>query len=325
MSAPPMSRTALDRPRAPYVALGDGLYESHYLKVADPGGGRAVWVRQTSLKRPGSPARGTVWATVFDRSGDAGGPLARRETFGEPLVDPGAGTWARFGGAEIGPGRAAGTLEEITWDLTWSVRAAPSPYLPSTRLYDRPFPRSNGIALVPSMRATGLVRVGAHAWELDGWPGMIGHNWGSDHAAHWVWMHAAGLPDRDGSGWFDLVLARLPLPGGRFTPWLASGAMCVDGVRSRLGGPTARFRGFRADVADDRVDVRLPGGVRAEVTGSPDATVSWDYAAPHGAGRDVRNCSVSDGTLTLGDGRALALPGGWALEVGRPARAPASP
>lgn len=314
-----MTRPALDRPRTPYVSLDGALYESYYLKAADPAGGRAIWVRQTALKRPGSPARGTVWVTVFDRSSDAGGPLARRETFTEPLVDPGAGVWARFGGAEIGPGHAAGTLEEVTWDLFWRDGAPPSPYLPSERLYDRPFPRSNGIALVPSLRAAGLVRVGAHAWELDGWPGMVGHNWGSDHAAHWVWMHAAGLPDRDGDGWFDLVLAKLPLPGGRLTPWLASGAMEIDGARTRLGGPTARLRGFGADVTEDAADVRLPGGVRAQVRMDPDATVGWDYAAPHGAGRDVRNCSVSDGTLTLGDGRALDLPGGWALEVGRPA------
>lgn len=314
-----MTRAALDRPRTPHVALDGAMYESHYLKVADPAGGRALWVRQTALKRPGAPARGTVWVTVFDRSSDAGGPLARRETFAEPLIDPGAGAWARFGGAEIGPGHAAGTREEVTWDLTWRDEAPPSPYLPSERLYDRPFPRSNGIALVPSMRATGLVRVGAHAWELDGWPGMVGHNWGTDHAAHWVWMHAAGLPDRDGAGWFDLVLAKLPLPGGRFTPWIASGAMSIDGAHTRLGGPTARFRGFRADVSDDEVDVRLPDGVHAHVTMDPDATVTWDYAAPHGAGRDVRNCSVADGSLTLGDGRSLALPGGWALEVGRPA------
>lgn len=97
--------------------------------------------------------------------------------------------------------------------------------------------------------------------------------------------------------------------------------MVVDGVRARLGGPTARLRGLRAEVSDDEVDVRLPGGVRAHVTMDPNATVTWDYAAPRGPGREVRNCSVSDGTLACGDAHVVDLPGGWALEVGRPASA----
>lgn len=311
-----MTAVPLDRPRAPGSAANAALYESHYLKATDPAGGRAVWIRQTALKRPGAPARGTVWATVFDTS--AGAPVARRETFDEPVQDPGPQAWARFGGAEIGPGAARGALDPVTWNLTWRADAEPGPYLPSAALYDRPFPKSNGIALVPAGRFDGTLEVAGETWDLVGWPGMAGHNWGADHAAHWVWIHAAGLPDRGGAGWIDLILARVKL-GPVLTPWIVSGAMCVDGVRQRLGGPTARFRGFAADIADDRVDVRLPGGVRVEVAGDPACTVGWDYAAPHGPGRAVRNCSVADGTLTLGDGRVLALPGGWALELGRPA------
>ncbi|MBJ7332830.1 MAG: hypothetical protein JHC95_23255 [Solirubrobacteraceae bacterium] len=308
--------TPLDRPRAPQVALGRAIYESHYLKTTDPAGGRALWIRQTALKRPGVPARGTLWATVFDR--EASAPLARRTTFDEPLIDPGAGAWARFGGAEIGPGHAAGTLDEVTWDLTWEDGAEPNLYLPSTALYDRPFPRSGGLALTPATSVSGLVRVADQAWEVGGWPTMLGHNWGSDHAAHWVWIHAALLPDQDGRGWVDLILARVKV-GPALTPWIVSGAMEIDGERRRLGGPTARFRGFKADVAGDRVILALPGGVGLDVRMDPAATVTWDYAAPHGPGRDVRNCSVSDGTLTLPGGRELALPGAWALEVGSPA------
>lgn len=314
-----MSRLALDRPRAPHVALDDPLYESHYVKVADPQGGRALWVRQTSLKRPGAPARGTVWAIAFDRP--AGRVVQRRETFDAPVVDPGPGAWASFGGAQLGPGAAQGALDPLAWDLTWTAQTAPSPYLPSETLYDRPFPKSNGVALVPSAMANGTVEVDGVRWEVRDWPGMVGHNWGTDHAAHWVWIHAAGLP---GGAWVDLVLARVKI-GPLTSPWMASGAMEVDGVRRRLGGPTARLRGFKVVIAPDRADVRLPEGVRIEVAGDPACTVAWDYAAPHGPGRDVRNCSVADGTLTLGDGRTLSLDGGWAFEVGRPAGAGAVP
>ncbi len=32
--------------------------------------------------------------------------------------------------------------------------------------------------------------------ELDAWPGMVGHNWGAEHAERWIWIHGAGLRGR---------------------------------------------------------------------------------------------------------------------------------
>jgi hypothetical protein len=51
------------------------------------------------------------------------------------------------------------------------------------------------------------------------WRGTVGHNWGSEHADSWVWLHAAGFggaPDN----WLELVLARMSTAPVRACPGL---------------------------------------------------------------------------------------------------------
>jgi hypothetical protein len=303
--------------RAPSAPLGAGLYESHYLTAVDPAGGRAVWLRYTALKRPGARARPTVWMTWFERGAPA--PRARRVTTSDPLADPGTG-WARSALGELGPGTARGEIEDAAWDLTWEPRAPALPYLPARWLYDRPVPRSGGVALAPAASVSGtLCLAGGEPVELRGWEGMIGHNWGSEHAEHWSWLHAGGLgPDR--SGWLDLVLVRIRL-GPLLTPWIAAGALHVDGRTLA----TARRGRVRRELAGERTAVHVPmsGGATLELTVSnpAGATVTWDYASPSGAGRVVRNCLVADASLRLhtrAGERAFELAAGFAVEHGAP-------
>jgi hypothetical protein len=317
----------LARARAPSARLGAGLYESHYLTAVEPSGGRALWLRHTALKRPGAPARSTTWVTWFDRA--APSPSAWRVTNGAPIEEPGA-DWARGPHGVIGPGRARGALETVSWDLAWESRAPQLPYLPARVLYDRPLPRSGGVALVPAARFSGRVAgTDAAPVTLDDWQGMVGHNWGSEHAEHWSWLHAGAL-GADGTGWLDLVLVRVRL-GPLLSPWIASGALHLDG---RTHGVARRGR-VRREVTGERTDVAvaLTGGTRLvlTITAPISATAGWDYASPSGAGRDVRNCSVADGSIRLsgargdrgpanaGDTRELDVEGRFAVEHGAPA------
>lgn len=309
--------------RAPGAALRVSLYESHYLTAVDPAGGRAVWLRHTSLKPPGEPARATVWLTSFDRAAPA--PVALRITAEEPVADPGP-AWSRSSLGEIGPGRAAGAMGGAVWELRWSAAGAEVPYLPARWLYDRPFPRSGGVALTPHTAVSGAVtlpaargapvRPGAQARvKLEGWDGMVGHNWGSEHLEHWVWVHAGGFGEGRGN-WFDLVLARVRL-GPVLTPWLASGAVCVDGSRhepARRGRIRLRREGERSWMA-----VPLIGGepLRLELTAPGAATVHWDYASPSGHGRRVEHSSVADAVVGLG-GRRWELGARTSVEIGSP-------
>ncbi len=322
----PGPMTSLASPRAPAAPLGAALYESHYLTAADPAGGRALWLRFTALKRPGEPAHLTSWLTLFDAS--AGAPRALRVTADEPLTDPGA-RWARSSLGEIGPARTRGELTDTadagragrcrraSWDVRWGPRAGEVAYLPARWMYDRRVPRSNGAALVPAASATGTLVLDGDRVTIDGWEAMVGHNWGSEHADQWCWIHAGRLGE-DGRGWLDLVLVRIRV-GPLVTPWIASGALDLDG-RRYVPAPLHRVTCERAG---ERTRLRMSMSGRAAVTVELTApardTVTWDYASPRGPGRAVDNCSVADAHIALettGASRSLAVTGCAAVEHG---------
>ncbi len=76
--------------------------------------------------------------------------------------------------------------------------------------------------------------VGGDRIEVGGWPGMIGHNWGAEHAERWVWIEGSDLDGEPGS-YFDLAAGRIKI-GPLTTPWVANGMLRLDGVEHRLGG-----------------------------------------------------------------------------------------
>lgn len=312
------SRDDLDAPRAPGAPRGAPLYESHYVLATRPDGGRAVWIRYTAHKEPGEPARGTLWCTAFDAEAPA--PVARRVESTAPLAAPPDGAWAAIDGATIGPRRAAGQVADCAWELSWCEEAPALPYLPSRALYDRPFPRSQGVAMVPCATFAGSVEVAGQTWSLDGWRGMVGHNWGADHADEWLWLHATGLGDDDPGGWLDLVLVRVRLGPVR-TPWLPSGAIAPGGAPRRATLAQARGLEVRLASGSARITIpRMPGGALSIATDLPaPATVGWDYASPGGHSRDVRNCSIATATVTWGDRPPVELPRRFAFEHGAPA------
>jgi hypothetical protein len=305
---------SLEAPRAPKAPLTAPLYESHYLTAADPAGDRAVWIRYTSEKRPGEAPRGSLWCTYF---GGNASPVARRTADARPLPEPEAGGWARIDGAEIGPAGASGELADCRWSVSWSAAAEPLPYLPATLLYDQRVPRSNGAALVPDATFDGTLTVAGATVAMTGWRGMVGHNWGSDHADRWVWLHTSGLGSRDPAGWLDLILARVRV-GRWLTPWLPAGALQIDGRRHPIRATAARGLHLRID--GPRLELEIPrlegGGLRVEADSPAERTATWDYPTPSGAVRDVRNCSVASARLVLGTSGACAIDGTLAVEIG---------
>lgn len=277
----------LARARAPYRL---GLYESHYLTATDPAGGRALWLRHTSLH--GKPS---VWVTWFGPE-----PEAQRQELDEPLSTT---DWPRCSLGVMTAGGAQGRLGDKDWDLTWEPLAEPLPYLPAGFLYDKSLPRSNGAAVVPHATVHG--RYGDT--PLDGWHGVVGHNWGREHAEQWCWLHAV-LPH----GWVDLVLVRVRV-GPALTPWIAGGGVLLDGSlrRTRPGRVSIRSEG-------DRTTARVPlRGGRISLDVDAAHWVRWDYASPQGPPRTVRNCSVADARIRLDDGRTWQLDGTVAVEHGR--------
>jgi hypothetical protein len=308
--------------RFPRVAAKAGHYESFYIKACRPGGGQAIWIRHTVHKRPGAEPSASIWFTLFDR--DAEGPRATKATVPADELSAPVGLWIRVDRAEIGPGRASGSVAtealRASWDLTFSGEAAPCKYLPADWLYEAPVPRTKFVAPFPDARFDGRLEVGGREIELRGWPGMVGHNWGSEHAERWVWLEGTGFEGRSDT-YFDAGAARVKV-GPWTTAWLPAGTLVLEGRAHRLGG-FGRIRSTSVVARPSECEFTLPGKdvlVRGRVTAPEKDFVGWIYADPKGPEHNTLNCSVADLELTVerpGEPPVeLGLSGGAAYELG---------
>jgi hypothetical protein len=301
----------------PHAAIGSGMYESFYLRAVSPEEPVGVWIRHTVHKAPGRPPRGAVWCTVFDAR--SGRPFMHKQG-DEPLSVP-AGGWIAVGEhASMGADRAEGSCGPARWSLRFSAEQPELRHLRPEFLYRAPFPRTKLTSPAPIASFDGVLELeGRPAIELRGWPGMVGHNWGREHAERWIWLHGVGFEGAP-QAWIDVALGRL-LIGGRMTPWVANGALCLDGRRHRLGGLLAR--GLRVSETPDGCQLQIPGAggltLAARVDVPAQAAAGWRYADPDGAEHHVINCSVSALQLDMkpaGAHRTLRTDHGCAYELG---------
>ncbi len=308
--------------RFPRVAGKAGHYESFYVKACQPGGGRGVWIRHTVHKRPGAEPNASIWFVLFDR--EAGGPRATKVTVPAADLSVPEGGWIRVDGAEIGPGRAEGAVAtdavEASWSFTFATDADPCKYLPADWLYRAPLPRTKFVAPVPLTHFDGRLEVDGEGVDVSAWPGMIGHNWGTEHAERWVWLEGTGFAEAPGT-YFDAGAARVKL-GSRTSPWIPSGMLMLEGEPHRLGGLGA-IRSASVEEAPAACSFVLPGKdvlVRGRISAPEKDFVGWVYADPEGPEHNTVNCSVADLELTVErpglPPRELTLAGGGAYELG---------
>jgi hypothetical protein len=298
------------------------MYESFYVRAVSPSEPVGLWIRNTVQKAPGRAPQGSVWCTVFDAR--RGAPYMHKLT--SNLLSVPDGGWIAVAegeeqGATIGPGGAEGRCGQASWSLRLESGEAALEHLPSRWLYRTPLPRTKSTSPHPAALLGGVLELNGSAIELRSWPAMVGHNWGSEHAERWIWLHGLGF-DGAPEAWLDVVLARVEL-AGRVTPWLASGALSLDGRRHRLGGLRARGVDVDADASGCSVRLGGHGGLRvqARVRVPPDAAAGWRYSDPRSGEHDVVNCSVSALDLDVRlpgktAARSLHSPHGAAYELG---------
>jgi len=311
------------QPRYVEAPAKAGLYESLYLTAHHPTEPRALWVRHTVSKPPGTAPRASLWCTWFDDNGVRAAKVTTTEasSTAERPLQVGDHGW-------IGAGGAAGAVElpslVARWELRFCDPEAPMLHLPKPWMYTAPVPRTKSLSAAPMLRLEGSLTVDGHDVDVDGWPCSIGHNWGAEHAERWIWVHADGEAE-DGPVWLDAIVGQIRV-GPATTPWIANGAISIDGRRHRLGGLR---RGVATPVTEQEngASVVLRGdGISVEVRCDVDVLrcVAWSYADPAGRMSEVVNSSVARMILTIerpGQPRLEATSPVSAFELGAEERA----
>ena len=289
--------------RFPGLPLSAGHYESFYLKASHPVDPVSIWIRYTVHKRPGAAPLGSLWFTLFDSRED--GPWAVKATTGEVGAAP--GEYVHVGDARFEPGRVLGSAaadvgpdrREAAWDLSFDSPEASFHHLPRDFMYRAPLPRTKLLSPYPDARFEGSVRAGDRSVDITEWRGMIGHNWGAQHAERWIWLQGAGFEGHD-EAWIDAALGRIRV-GPWTTPWVANGVLSLDGVRHRLGGLGATRR-TEVSERPDGATFALPGReitVQGQVGADRKDFVGWVYADPDGSEHNTVNCSIANLVLTV--------------------------
>ena len=276
-----------------------GGYESWFVSARDPESPRALWIRQTRLWLREGPESVALWCGLFDR-GSGQRPVMIKQVFAALPPDAAAGP-GQFRGNAVLAARSAG------WDLTIGGGQPPLRPLRPAALYRSPLPRTKLEASVPDCLVTGTVDIDGQPAEVSRWRGTVGHNWGSEHADSWVWLHAAGFGAAP-EAWLELVLARIRVGRARL-PWTAMGALSLGGEPIPLGGlgrrPLVAAQPGRLAAAIPSPGARL----QVNVTTADENAVVVPYTDPSGGSRAVRHAALATVGLTWhrrGD-RELAL------------------
>lgn len=282
--------------RYPKVPAGSGHYESFYLKAAAPEGGRAIWIRHTVHKRPGEEPTGAVWLTWFDAARSE--PLAAKRRVGAAEISVPDKTYIRAAEPEIAPGRVQGQLDDgvpASWSLRFKDHGGPLHHFPAQWMYERRLPKTKLLSPHPCASFDGILDVGDERIVLDAWPGMIGHNWGAEHAESWIWIHGATVGDDGSRGYVDLGAGRVRL-GPLTTPWVVNGEIVHRGERHRVGGLGRQLK-THVDAEPTRCGFTVGGEglvARGSVSGPREHFVGWVYADPVGPEHHSLNCSIAD-------------------------------
>jgi len=164
-----------------------GHVESYFLKINDPKGERALWVKATILARTLGEPVAESWAIAFERSKP---PIARKATipfsqarFSKGAIDIELPTLSMTSARVAGEHGSALSFDFAIEDAT------PPLFHYMKRFYEGRFPSSKLMSPMPNLRARGEARVGDRVWKIDGWRGLLGHNWGRGHAFAYAWGH----------------------------------------------------------------------------------------------------------------------------------------
>lgn len=264
-----------------------GFYESNYLKATAPDGQRAFWIKYNILA-PFDPAESAVaelWAVLFDW--ESGPPLVVKEV--RPMT---AVTISKeellieSNGCRLVPAEATGQIEDEGGQARWTLKLegdeSPLFHLPFARLYTMGFPKKKILTPAPRLTFTGEFTIAGKTLAVAGWPGLRGHNWGSEHAHTYAYGNCSQF-DGDPMAILDGFTARIRL-GPLTSPWLSTAVLRTGGQEIKLNS-LAGWLTPQAVVAFPRWQVTFRGSgyrLRAAWKAPPETFAGLRYRHPDG-------------------------------------------
>jgi hypothetical protein len=179
-----------------------GHYEVYYVTLTDPTTGVGLWIRYTMLaplpQADGSPSA-ALWFLAMDPRPGARSTTARKEIFPiDRLHADGSPFKLQIDAATLTDGGMTGTLDDVSWDLSW---------VPGAKAYQHVHPVlrrarvAKTVLVLPHADLTidGTVEIAGERLALHAAKGGQAHLWGSKHAASWAWAHCNDFMTLDGS------------------------------------------------------------------------------------------------------------------------------
>lgn len=318
-------------------ARGRGHVESYFLKANEPNGERALWVKATIFCSSVEPDRAVAegWAIAFDKRSGKAKNIAVKHTlpyssasFGASGLDVG---WAftppsasREERMEIRPGKTSGFIsrreQSIDWSLSFAGEASPFVPFPHPSMYTGRFPKSKTLTPYPDLVMNGEVVVSGERWEISGWRGMQGHNWGVGHADLYAWCHVNAWEGDTEELVVEALSGRVRV-GPVLTPVLTLVCARYRGVTYLWNGPLELVRNH-GDIGLRHYSFSAENGF-ARIEGSFESTtddmVGLYYPNPEGPMTYCLNSKLSRANVRLSvRGRApvVATSKQAALEIG---------
>jgi len=305
-----------------------GFYESHFIKVNLPDENAAFWWKFTILKPLKGPVQFDVWGIFFDAL-DPSRSVALKESFtSEDTAIERDRLYCRYGSNELEHGGTRGALSgaiNMNWDVRWDVNETGFRHFPKPWMYTAPIPKTKALSPVLSSQFYGSVTVGKRTFHLNGHKGMQGHNWGSQHAHSWVWVHCNQFSS-DESAVFEAVSSQIQvgpvrspqltimhLDDGVDDPLTLNGWIEMARISSKLHDLRWTFSGVTGH--------RMIEGV---FFAPPERFVGINYSDPDGTITHCLNSKIAQGEVRVlhrsGAGwrlkRTLTTGQGAALEIG---------
>jgi hypothetical protein len=311
----------------PRFRPGADHVESWFVRANDPSAPRAVWLKATVLTKADGTSVAEAWCSVFD--GDRTAAFRRTVPLDDASYRSGkASLEARVAALTLDldgdDGRSSGELGDVGWDLSFARRpdqvGRPLSLFPSARLVDAPFPKNKLLTPFPVADFAGSVTWAGDPWDLGGWVGMQGHNWGPSHAPEYAWGQCV-FPEQDAV--VEGASGRIEL-GSRTSPLFSMLVVRRGDDELRFDRLLDRWRQKpRIDFPHWTLEMRgRDGRALLEMTGSPAAMVCLGYDNPARA----RSYCLNSKTATVrvevlparGPAYTLTSDHGGALEFLRP-------